>query len=230
MREQPSTSLVPWTCRPETHHPVSRDLSSHSMAPGQGKNCTCTCTCRSCAIPTENVSRKKNKKSERIDFLQGQILHVPLHAPNMNHELSWGCPELTLSTAGPVHSKCRFVVVFRIFRKQMECLPIYTHGGKGVASKHYEDPEEWIAVKDARWARQNIGESLFVRLNNNQDVRKNAHVHITESVMVERAAGDVRVRGMMEGFSLTHLHRRRAKLDKVARQVAFEEDCVKRGR
>lgn len=189
------------------------------MAPGQGKKCTCTCTCRYCAVPTEKVCRKKTKKSERIEFFQGQILHVPLHAPNMNHNLSWGCPELTLSMAGPVHSKCRFVVVFRIFNKQMECLPIYTHGGQGVGSKRFEDPEEWIAVQDASSTSRDISQFLFVRLDNDH-VRENAHVHVTESVTVERA-GDVQVSGMMEESSFRQLQKRRAKLDKTARKEAF---------
>jgi len=196
------------------------------MGPGKGKKCACTCTCRHCAVPTEEVCRKK-EKSEWIDFLQGQILHVPLHAPNMNKHLSWDDHELTLSAAGPVFSKCRLVVVFRTFHKQLECLPIYTHGGKGVQSKSYEDPEEWLSVKDERSSRKDTSQSLLVSLYNGQVVRENAHVHVTESITVERA-GDVQVRGMMEGSSFAKLHQRRAKLDKAARNEAFKEECQQR--
>ena len=199
------------------------------MAPVQGKKCTCTCTCRNCAVPTGEVCRKKTKKSQRIEFVQGQILHVPLHVPNMDEKLSWNDRELTWSTAGPVFSKCRFVVVFRIFHKQMECLPIYTHGGRGVESKRFEDQNEWISVKDASLSRKDTSDSLFASLYHGQVVRENANIHVTGSVMVERA-GDVQVRGMMEKSSFAKLHKRRAKLDKAAREETFKEECRQRGR
>lgn len=161
--------------------------------------------------------------------MQGQILHVPLHVPNMNPKLLWEAPELTLSKAGPVYSKCRFVVVFRIFRNQMECLPIYTHGGRGVESKRNEDLSEWIPVKDARLASKDTSGSLFALLDNHQFVKENANVHVTESVMVERA-GDVQIKGMMDERSFDRLCERRADLNRTERKKAFGEEFRRRGR
>jgi hypothetical protein len=75
----------------------------------------------------------------RDDFVQGQILSVPLHVSNMNPRLAWGDSDLKLSSAGPVFSKYHFVVVFRKVHKQMECLPIYTNNGRGIEHKSEEE-------------------------------------------------------------------------------------------
>lgn len=203
------------------------------MDPGQGQTCTCTCTCNHCDAPKNGDDVCWKTRKGRRDFAHGQILHVPLHASNMDPGLKWGhpCLKMSSSNAGPVHSKCRFVVVFRKFHKQMECLPIYTHGGNGVESKHNENLDEWIPVEnmsEKKPPNKNTSPSLFVSLEN-EPVRQNSYVHVTESVMVE-CADWIEIKGMMEEPSFGLLHEQRAKFNSAARKEAFDEYCQQRGK
>lgn len=190
---------------------------------------TCTCTCEHCADPKKNVDVCWKTDLERSDFHEGQILNVPLHASNMDPSLVWSDPNLNLSeNAGPVYSKCRLVVVFRIFHKQMECLPIYTNGGKGLDNKAEKEKPEWISVKrrfEKDLPRNDKRQPLVVSL----DMDPNSYLHITQSVTIECADWIDRV-GRMEGTSFDRLHGLRADLNKAARNEAFIEDCRQRGR
>jgi hypothetical protein len=197
-----------------------RNSSRHSMGPEQVKQCTYTCTCKHCATTKIDGALRRRKNKKHGAFVQGQILYVPLHAPNMDPKLSLNNPELNLSSAGPVFSKCRFVIVLRKFHKQMECLPIYTHGGKGVERKPKYELKEWTHVQDAnRSSSKDTSMSLFASLDRGS-VNQNAYIYITESVIVEYA-GDIQDRGRMEQSSFDRLHELRAELDEKAQQEVW---------
>lgn len=140
----------------------------------------------------------------------------------MNPRLRWGHLDLKLSSAGPVFSKCRFVVVFRRFHNQMECLPIYTNSGRGVKHKSKKEKVEWISVKDVS-EKESSGEctspSLFASLDEGF-MAPHAYVHITQSVMVD-CAGDVWDEGRMERSSFEHLHELRVALDEEVQQEVW---------
>ena len=192
------------------------------MAPGQGKKCTCTCTCRHCAAPENGEDVCWTTEKTRLDFVQGQILYIPLHVSNMNRGLRWGNPDLKLSSAGPVFSKYRSVVVFRKFHHQMECLPIYTNSGRGIKHKSKAEKIEWVSVKDVAEKKspsKGASQPLFVSLDG-KDVAPNSYIHITESVMVD-CADDFWDEGRMERSSFKRLHEMRATLNEKVQQEAW---------
>lgn len=182
--------------------------------------CTCTWACRHDADPTTGVDVcwKKQYDKDWECFNQGRILRVPFHVSNMDPYLSWDDRKLTLSKAGPVYSKYRLVVVFRKFQTQMECLPFYTHNGKGVTCKTVEEKKEWVSVMDESEGVPQIedeGRTLTMLLDDKEKVRPNACLHITESVMVEYAE-NIRDVGKLEWSSFEQLHKLRAALDESA--------------
>lgn len=145
-------------------------------------------------------------------------------------QISFGAiPNLNLSdNAGPVYSKCRLVVVFRRFHKQMECLPIYTNGGNGLENKAEAEKPEWIAVKrrfEKDLPRNDKRQPLVMSL----DMDPNSYLHITQSVTVECADWIDRV-GRMEERSFNRLHELRAELNRIERDKAFKGDCLQRGK
>jgi len=150
----------------------------------------------------------------------------------MDRNLEWGNANLKLSSAGPVFSKYRWVVVFNMFQTQMECLALYTNDGKGMTRTSAKELNEWVAVVDKPGV-DSTGEDkdgpLAVVLCGTEKVKEEAHLHITESVMVKYTE-NTRLRGRMTWDSFGRLHERRVALNKAARKKAFEEDCRQRGR
>jgi hypothetical protein len=130
---------------------------------------------------------------------------------------------LELTSAGPVYSKYRLVVVFRMFQTQMECLPLYTNGGKGVAHFSKEKKTDWMPVEnefERESSRKNKSQQLSVSLKG-EPVRPNTYVHVTESVMVDYA-DSAEISGKMEGSSFRRLHELRAELDNAQRKKSSE--------
>lgn len=148
-------------------------------------------------------------------FEQGQILLVPFHVTNRDPSLSVNDRELTLANAGPVFSKYRPVVVFRKFQTQMECLPFYTNKGKGVTRKTDEEKEEWIPVVEASGA--DSPGALTWSVYGRGQVKKNSHLHITESVTVEYTE-NVRWLGKMTQSSFEHLQKLRAEQESAVEE------------
>jgi hypothetical protein len=148
-----------------------------------------------------------------------------MHASNMDRSISWGNKGLKLSNAGPVFSKCRFVVVFRKFHNKMECLPMYTNSGRGIVHKADAEQIEWVSVKDVskkkEWPSTGASQPLFAWLLGDRPVDSNAYLHITESVMVDYADW-IEDMGMMERDSFEHLHALRAARNKEARQEPWK--------
>lgn len=151
----------------------------------------------------------------------------------MDRGLSWNDRKLKLSYAGPVYSKYRPVVVFRKFQTQMECLPLYTHNGRGIEHKSDGERKEWISVVDGPETdspcKDTDQQPLAVLLRDAEKVRENTFIHVTESMTVT-CAEYVKRMGMMEESSFKRLHRLRVKLNKAAQQKALEEDRQRRGR
>jgi hypothetical protein len=140
----------------------------------------------------------------------------------MNPRLRWGHADLKLSSAGPVFSKYRFVVVFRRFYNQMECLPIYTNSGRGIGHKSDKEKIEWISVKDViekKSPGESTSPSLFASLDDGFMAPK-SYVHITQSVTVD-CADDFWDVGRMERSSYERLHELRAELDEKVQQEAW---------
>ena len=178
----------------------------------------------------------KTKTKDCESFKEGQILVVPFHVSNMDRNLTWRNCKLTMTNAGPVYSKCRRVVVFRKFQAELECLPLYTNGGKGIEHKSDKEKEEWVSVVDGPETDSPCEDAgrrpLAVLLKDAEKVKANSYIHITHSVMVN-CAEKIDRKGMMERASFERLHQLRAELNRTARkegQESFEEECRRRGR
>lgn len=179
---------------------------------------------------------RKSKIKDCESFKEGQILVVPFHVSNMDRKLSRENRKLTMTNAGPVYSKYRRVVIFRKFQAELECLPLYTNGGKGIEHKSNKEKEEWVSVVDGPETYSPCEDAsrrpLAVLLKGTEKVKANSCIHITHSVMVDCAENIFR-KGMMERASFERLHQLRAELNKTARkegQKSFEEECRRRGR
>ncbi|KAI0829141.1 hypothetical protein F5Y06DRAFT_302143 [Hypoxylon sp. FL0890] len=78
----------------------------------------------------------------------GVIFSAPFHTPGSPDEMyiSNQDPHLTASPYGTINSKYRKMVVLRVFGEHVQCLPIYTHNGRGLEGKEF--PKEYVSIRD----------------------------------------------------------------------------------
>lgn len=87
---------------------------------------------------------------KRWTFDKGDVIAVPYHVANMNENLdiaaaNGGCRETKF---GPILSKQRMCIVLWKHHECMTCLPLYSHGHRGIAAKQGDREEDYIEVLD----------------------------------------------------------------------------------
>ncbi|KAI0138906.1 hypothetical protein F4776DRAFT_41751 [Hypoxylon sp. NC0597] len=99
----------------------------------------------------------------------GVIFSAPLHAPAGTEEMhiSNDDPNLTATPFGTVHSKYRKMVVLRVFGEHVQCLPIYTHNGRGLEGKEF--PREYVSIRDLGDRRPEADEGPHLGLRASRD-------------------------------------------------------------
>ena len=88
----------------------------------------------------------KTTKRTRTDFKRGAIITLPYHVPNGNPNVDPADKQLTETIYGPVYSKRRMFIVLWIYERDMLCLPLFTHGGNGLAHQPKGLKKEYLCV------------------------------------------------------------------------------------
>lgn len=96
-----------------------------------------------------DVCRLSNRSHNSYHL--GDILSVPYHTANTNPNANFDDPHLKETVVGPVYPKRRMFVVLVKYQNHLECLPLYSHGGRGIKHKHVQERKEYVAV-------MNVGE------------------------------------------------------------------------
>ncbi|KAI1410510.1 hypothetical protein F5Y13DRAFT_202316 [Hypoxylon sp. FL1857] len=80
----------------------------------------------------------------------GVIFSAPFHTPANSEEIniSNDDPNLTATAFGTVNSKYRKMIVLRVFGEHVQCLPIYTHNGRGLEGKEFV--REYVSIRDVK--------------------------------------------------------------------------------
>lgn len=91
----------------------------------------------------EGPSDKVHKPS---DFQLGTVFSAATDQRDFFQELEPGNIDQSMSRLGIVHSKYRKCVVIARFATHVIALPIYTHGGQGLANKWHKD--DFVSVRD----------------------------------------------------------------------------------
>ncbi|KAI1205514.1 uncharacterized protein F4807DRAFT_464601 [Annulohypoxylon truncatum] len=92
--------------------------------------------------------RTTDAKQPRDAYLPGVIFSAPLHTAVSADELHVPTddPNLTATPFGTLNSKFRKMIVYRVFGEHLQCLPIYTHNGRGLEGKEF--PKEFVSIRD----------------------------------------------------------------------------------
>lgn len=80
-------------------------------------------------------------------FKLGEIVSIPFHTPNLNPNVLLIDRRLTQTCEGPAYSKRRMMVVAWMHKKDMFCLPLFSHNQTGLQKKK-DVIEEYICVKN----------------------------------------------------------------------------------
>ncbi|KAI1458708.1 hypothetical protein F4805DRAFT_456422 [Annulohypoxylon moriforme] len=92
--------------------------------------------------------RVTDAKQPREAYFPGVIFSAPLHTAVSSDEMHVPTddPNLTATPFGTLNSKFRKMVVYRVFGEHVQCLPIYTHNGRGLEGKEF--PAEFVSIRD----------------------------------------------------------------------------------
>ncbi|KAK3723479.1 hypothetical protein LTR37_001731 [Vermiconidia calcicola] len=129
---------------------------------------------------TVNTAVCKLSGNTRRDFRKGDIIALPFHTANNNPNVDLTDRRLTNTCEGPAYSKRRMMVVMWLHEQDMFCLPLYTFGFKGLASKPEYIKREYVCMmnyfdKDF-W---NQGPHRPVKVDSHRPMDPNTTVHIT---------------------------------------------------
>ncbi|MCJ1223949.1 hypothetical protein MMC12_000592 [Toensbergia leucococca] len=111
------------------------------------------------------VEGNKGQKVPKEKFKLGMIIRAVLHEPDFTggrgtSNITVAGNYTTNTTYGPVHSKCRKMIIVALYEDNYVCLPLYTHNGRGLQSK--ANPDEFVSIKDHRMKGE------FTRLSKHQ--------------------------------------------------------------
>ncbi|KAI1086976.1 hypothetical protein F5B19DRAFT_487062 [Rostrohypoxylon terebratum] len=83
--------------------------------------------------------RDTDAKQPREAYRPGVIFSAPLHTAVTTDEMyiANDDPNLTATPFGTLNSKFRKMIVYRNFGEHLQCIPIYTHNGKGLEGKDF---------------------------------------------------------------------------------------------
>lgn len=92
--------------------------------------------------------RETDAKQSRELYLPGVIFSAPLHTAATTDEMyiANDDPNLTATPYGTLNSKFRKMIVYRTFGEHLQCIPIYTHNGRGLEGKKYLN--EFVSIRD----------------------------------------------------------------------------------
>ncbi|KAI1141673.1 hypothetical protein F5Y05DRAFT_410228 [Hypoxylon sp. FL0543] len=78
----------------------------------------------------------------------GVIFSAPFHTPAGSEDMHIpdDDPSLTATPFGTINSKFRKMIVLRVFGEHVQCLPIYSHNGRGLEGKDF--PREYVSIRD----------------------------------------------------------------------------------
>lgn len=101
--------------------------------------------------PMTHLSNSRMKYAKAF-YQPGMIVRAYLHEPDFMDTKSTFTVEpsarsITPSQFGNIHTKERKMVIVACHQLNYVALPVYTHGGKGLANK---DPDEFISIRDDR--------------------------------------------------------------------------------
>ncbi|OTA61521.1 hypothetical protein K449DRAFT_395585 [Hypoxylon sp. EC38] len=113
--------------------------------------------------------RETDTKQPPEAYDVGVIFSAPYHTPanTESMHITNDDPNLTATPFGTVNSKFRKMVVIRIFGEHIQCLPIYTHNGRGLEGKEF--PREYVSIRNLDDSRPAPDEGPHLGLRASRD-------------------------------------------------------------
>lgn len=104
------------------------------------------------------------------------------HTPDSETEVDTLDINRGATVCGVVYTKTRLMVVVKNHAIHSVCVPLYSHGGKGLAGKSPEAKEEFIAVQNvwSNWAPENGHRALLAASQTSQAFKDMSYVKFTE--------------------------------------------------
>ncbi|KAI2627085.1 hypothetical protein GGS26DRAFT_592702 [Hypomontagnella submonticulosa] len=92
--------------------------------------------------------RDSDAQQPRELYAPGVIFSAPVHTSTSSEEMyvPYDDPNLTATPFGTVLSKFRKMVILKVYGEHVQCLPIYTHNGRGLDGKEF--PREYVSIRD----------------------------------------------------------------------------------
>ncbi|KAI0888293.1 uncharacterized protein GGS22DRAFT_185672 [Annulohypoxylon maeteangense] len=132
--------------------------------------------------------RETDVKQPRDAYFPGVVFSAPVHTAVASDELHVpnDDPHLTATPFGTLNSKYRKMIVYRVFGEHLQCLPIYTHNGRGLEGKEF--PEEFVSIRDVDDPHPNRDEGPYIGIDARRErgyrgmfIQGKAVVKLTES-------------------------------------------------
>lgn len=121
-------------------------------------------------------------KHARKDLPVGTIIDCPFHTPENGTEVDTLDTDRMATVCGIVHTKTRLMVVVKNLAMHAVCVPVYSHGGKGLAGKSAETGMEFVAVQNiwSNWVPENGHQALLAASHSGQIFKDKSYVKFTE--------------------------------------------------